>query len=212
MTLRQSSGQARSEKADLLRKIAQERILVKDGPYGTAIQAYKLDEAGYRGLTGCNGRTFTHDQLREAMVGIEFRDPVAEVNRVVAEIDQQDSWQRGVVACVTVSSDRQFAEKVLQAAEREAKRREAREDRPKTETAAAPDRVAKREAKKKLDQIEEQMGKLQGLLARIDEALAAPDAFTRDPMKANQLASQRADVERTLARLEEEWLMLSEEI
>jgi uncharacterized protein YlxP (DUF503 family) len=41
-------------------------------------------------------------------------------NVAVAEIDAQDSWQRGVVACVTVSPDRQFAEKVLQAVEREA--------------------------------------------------------------------------------------------
>ena len=47
----------RSEKADLLKQIAQERILVKDGPYGTAIQAYRLDEAGFRA-----GREFTHDQ------------------------------------------------------------------------------------------------------------------------------------------------------
>ena len=38
----------RAEKADQLREIAQERILVKDGPYGTAIQSYRLDEAGYR--------------------------------------------------------------------------------------------------------------------------------------------------------------------
>ena len=37
----------RAEKAEQLRAIAQERILVKDGPYGTAIQAYRLDEAGF---------------------------------------------------------------------------------------------------------------------------------------------------------------------
>ena len=47
----------RAEKADQLRSLAQERILVKDGPYGTAIQTYKLDEEGYRG-----GRTFELDQ------------------------------------------------------------------------------------------------------------------------------------------------------
>ena len=41
-------------------------------------------------------------------------------NVAVAEIDAQDSWQRGVVACVTVSSNQVFAEKVLQAVEREA--------------------------------------------------------------------------------------------
>jgi len=96
-------------------------------------------------------------------------------------------------------------------AEREAKRREARDDRPKSDAPAPPDRATKRETKKKLDQLEEQMNKLQGLLARIDEALAAPDAFTKDPGKASQLAGQRAEVERTLARIEEEWLLLSEE-
>lgn len=36
---------------------AAKAILIKDGPYGTAIQAAKLDEAGYRGDTG-----LTHDQ------------------------------------------------------------------------------------------------------------------------------------------------------
>lgn len=41
-------------------------------------------------------------------------------NVAVAEIDYQDSWQRGLVAAVTVSPDRGFAEKVLQSAEREA--------------------------------------------------------------------------------------------
>jgi len=41
-------------------------------------------------------------------------------NVAVAEIDYQDSWQRGLVAAVTVSPDRAFAEKVLQSAEREA--------------------------------------------------------------------------------------------
>src|SRR4051812_49298374 len=47
----------RAEKADLLKQIAQDRILVKDGPYGTAIQAYRLDEAAFR-----NGREFPHEQ------------------------------------------------------------------------------------------------------------------------------------------------------
>lgn len=45
------------EKAEQLRAIGAERILVKDGPYGSMIQSYKLDEEGFRG-----GRTFNHDQ------------------------------------------------------------------------------------------------------------------------------------------------------
>jgi 5-methyltetrahydrofolate--homocysteine methyltransferase len=52
-----SKPMTRAEKADQLRAIAQERILIKDGPYGTAIQTYKLDEEGYRG-----GRSFNLDQ------------------------------------------------------------------------------------------------------------------------------------------------------
>jgi uncharacterized protein YlxP (DUF503 family) len=41
-------------------------------------------------------------------------------NVAVAEIDYQDSWQRSVVAAVTVSGDRTYAEKVLQSVENEA--------------------------------------------------------------------------------------------
>lgn len=41
-------------------------------------------------------------------------------NVAVAEIDYQESWQRGLVTAVTVSPDRPHAEKVLQSVEREA--------------------------------------------------------------------------------------------
>jgi uncharacterized protein len=43
-------------------------------------------------------------------------------NVAVAEIDCQDLWQRGVVAAVTVSSSREYAEGVLRAVEEEAAR------------------------------------------------------------------------------------------
>ncbi|MFZ5607995.1 MAG: homocysteine S-methyltransferase family protein [Pseudomonadota bacterium] len=39
----------RQAKAQLFRREAARRILVKDGPYGTMVQAYRLDEAGTRG-------------------------------------------------------------------------------------------------------------------------------------------------------------------
>jgi len=42
------------------------------------------------------------------------------LNVAVAEIDFQDQWQRALIACVTVSSDRTRAEQVLQSAEKEA--------------------------------------------------------------------------------------------
>ena len=41
-------------------------------------------------------------------------------NVAVAEIDYQDLWQRGLVACVTVSASKPHAEQVLQNVEREA--------------------------------------------------------------------------------------------
>ena len=41
-------------------------------------------------------------------------------NVAVAEIDYQDLWQRAAIAAVTVSSSREFAEKVLRGAEDEA--------------------------------------------------------------------------------------------
>jgi hypothetical protein len=42
------------------------------------------------------------------------------LNVAVAEIGYQDQWQRALIACVTVSSDRTRAEQVLQSAEKEA--------------------------------------------------------------------------------------------
>lgn len=41
-------------------------------------------------------------------------------NVAVAEIDFQDLWQRGLIAAVTVASDRSHAELVMQSVEREA--------------------------------------------------------------------------------------------
>jgi uncharacterized protein len=41
-------------------------------------------------------------------------------NVAVAEIDYQELWQRAALAAVTVSSDRSYAEKLLQSVEQEA--------------------------------------------------------------------------------------------
>jgi len=45
-----TSSLTRAEKAQRLRDIGAERILVKDGPYGSMIQSYRLDEEGFRGV------------------------------------------------------------------------------------------------------------------------------------------------------------------
>ena len=63
--------------------------------------------------------------------------------------------------------------------------------------------------KRRIEVIEERMKKFEDLLVRIDAALAAPDAFTRDPGKAAGLAQNRAELAKALAAAEEEWLELT---
>ncbi len=63
--------------------------------------------------------------------------------------------------------------------------------------------------RKKIEAVEDRIQKFEGLMARIDAALANPDAFARDPAKAKQLSQQRAELERAIAKSEAEWLELT---
>jgi len=63
--------------------------------------------------------------------------------------------------------------------------------------------------KKRLSSAEEKMTRFQELLKRVDSALADPDAFLNEPVKAAQLAKQRSELAAALATAEEEWLALS---
>ena len=72
---------SRAQKALLFRHTAHARILVKDGPYGTAIQAEKLTEADYRG-----GRDFSHDQKgNNDLVNLTRPDVIEKVCRQYLE-------------------------------------------------------------------------------------------------------------------------------
>ena len=85
-----------------------------------------------------------------------------------------------------------------------------RVEKPKKIVAEAP--APKRESvspRKRIAQLDEQMGKYQQLIARIDGALADPENRKRDPAKFKQLGQQRRDLERALLVAEEEWLELS---
>jgi 5-methyltetrahydrofolate--homocysteine methyltransferase len=65
----------REEKAERLREIGSERILVKDGPYGSMIQGYRLDEEGFRA-----GRSFNHDQKgNNDLLNLTRPDVIAEI-------------------------------------------------------------------------------------------------------------------------------------
>ncbi|GAC1336236.1 MAG: ABC-F family ATP-binding cassette domain-containing protein [Beijerinckiaceae bacterium] len=67
-------------------------------------------------------------------------------------------------------------------------------------------------SRRRIAALEEQIKKFEGLLARVDSALAHPQAFARDAQKAAQLATQRRDLQRALAAAEQEWLELSSEL
>ncbi len=104
-----------------------------------------------------------------------------------------------------------YARFVLSKSRGETERREAR---PATQSAEAPVARSRRDAgglRRKLGAAEEKVEKLTALLARVDAALAEPDAFSRNPEEAGRLAAQREDLVQALAQAEEQWLALASE-
>jgi ATP-binding cassette subfamily F protein 3 len=63
--------------------------------------------------------------------------------------------------------------------------------------------------KQRIVQAEAEIERINGIIAKIDAALALPDLFTRDPKQAAQLSKARAGAESALQRAEEEWLEAS---
>ncbi len=65
--------------------------------------------------------------------------------------------------------------------------------------------------RKKIQSIESRMEGQKRELARLDNALADPSLFTKDPAKGTRLSKERADIMRSIAASEETWLELSAE-
>jgi ATP-binding cassette subfamily F protein 3 len=63
--------------------------------------------------------------------------------------------------------------------------------------------------KQRIAEAEAEIERINGIIAKIDTALALPDLFTRDPKQAAQLSKARAGAESALQRAEEEWLEAS---
>ncbi len=101
-----------------------------------------------------------------------------------------------------------YARRVLSRAKDEAPKRPPAEPEA---AAAAPKRRDAGQARRRLAAAEERMRKLTELLARVDAALLAPDAFSRNPQEAAKLAAQREDLARALAAAEEQWLEIASE-
>jgi ATP-binding cassette subfamily F protein 3 len=63
--------------------------------------------------------------------------------------------------------------------------------------------------KQKISDAEAEIARINGIISKIDTALALPDLFTRDPKQAAQLSKARAGATSALQRAEEEWLAAS---
>jgi ATP-binding cassette subfamily F protein 3 len=66
--------------------------------------------------------------------------------------------------------------------------------------------------RKKVDELQTLMGKIERLIQGIDTELADPELYAKNPTRAADLTKARANAEKKLAETEEEWLLLSEEL
>jgi ATP-binding cassette, subfamily F, member 3 len=63
--------------------------------------------------------------------------------------------------------------------------------------------------KQRIAESEAEIERINGIIAKIDAALALPDIFTRDPKQAAQLSQARANAATALQRAEDAWLEAS---
>ena len=70
----------------------------------------------------------------------------------------------------------------------------------------------KKSPKQKIAEAEAEIERINGIVAKIDTALALPDIFSRDPKQAAQLTQARANAASALERAEEEWLEASAQL
>ncbi|MGY2919011.1 ATPase subunit of ABC transporter with duplicated ATPase domains [Bradyrhizobium sp. USDA 3262] len=89
-------------------------------------------------------------------------------------------------------------------ASRERVKELAKLERARNEKRASP--------RQRVQQAEAEIERINGIIAKIDTALALPDIFTRDPKQAAQLTKARAGAESALQRAEEDWLEASAEL
>ena len=64
--------------------------------------------------------------------------------------------------------------------------------------------------RKKLETLPGMISKLEAEIAKLAELLDAPDLFTREPVKFRKASELMAERQKTMARAEEDWLILAE--
>ena len=87
-------------------------------------------------------------------------------------------------------------------------------DRPSSERSKNRDRPQPKKEKKiplkqKISEAEAEMARINGIIAKIDTALALPDLFKHDPKQAAQLSKARSSAAEALQRAEDMWLAAS---
>jgi ATP-binding cassette subfamily F protein 3 len=91
--------------------------------------------------------------------------------------------------------------------------RSAERDGPaRSATRDKPERVRgerQKSPKQRIAEAEAEIERINGIIAKIDAALALPDIFTRDPKQAAQLGQARANAATALQRAEDDWLEAS---
>jgi ATP-binding cassette, subfamily F, member 3 len=93
--------------------------------------------------------------------------------------------------------------------------RTASRDRGGNERAGGRDKPARAKGerqvplKQKISDAEAEIARINGIISKIDAALAMPDLFKRDPRQAAQLGKARAGATSALQRAEEQWLAAS---
>jgi ATP-binding cassette subfamily F protein 3 len=102
-----------------------------------------------------------------------------------------------------------YAKLVLSKSRGEDGKRESSLAPERTEAASKPARRDAGHMRRQLVAAEDKVEKLTTLLARVDEALAHPEAFSRNPQEAARLAAQREELAGALRRAEELWLELA---
>jgi len=86
-----------------------------------------------------------------------------------------------------------------------------RPSRGETRRAAAERRAELAPLKRRIAALETEIGKLGKRIGEIDQAMADPKLYERDPARVATLAKERADASAALAAAEEQWLTLSGE-
>jgi ATP-binding cassette subfamily F protein 3 len=80
---------------------------------------------------------------------------------------------------------------------------------------AKPERgktVRQKAPKQRIAEAEAEIERINGIIEKIDTALALPDIYNRDPKQAAQLAQARTNAASALARAEEQWLEASAQV